>query len=1174
MNYLTEHTWMQALGWTLLHSLWQASLIALIWAISRQFLKQSSAQKRYLAAMGAIFTLLLCAAITFWQLLPEHIESYSPASSGVEAMSLPTLDDIPAALLSVEASESWTDFFDSIAPWLSLLWILGAVIMGIRFSGGLWYVHRLRHTAITPLDDQWQKRANAIAKKLGLTRAWQLMESELVTQPLTLGHFKPLVLIPVGMLSGLSPEQVEAILAHEFAHIRRADFLFNLIQSLIEILFFYHPAVWWLSREIRKERELCCDDMAVAAMGDAFTYAEALTRLQLFRHSPQHFLTMQAKGKSGSFTARIHRLFAPSPSGPSLWKSFSAALLLGMAILGSGYYAYTQSHEFTQASVEESVQEERAEAELIMFSADASREDLDLFVEEMQQQHGLDLQVLESAQNEAGSFQMISLSYFNPETSIRKGYKAKNFAALVFEVDHSRENPLELGFTSKGKEEAVMETFALEPITEEVVGPPLTASATSVEDQEILTESIIAEFRLKPTSSSFQVGEIRKSILKLTGKHIYISRNTAGAITEFYQISQQDRKYGKAGFRNFKDLKIEVKKENGQEPKITISDAYGQAFWTDEITMDKLNIYPWTQKEHIETWLSELNNNVQLEDYQTDENGKLVKIQINENGNVVTSSVPCQYHLLRDENGKTLSVGVKAGPPAPKEIVDKPIFIYLDGKGLGFYDVHINDVTKTLIKEGRFKGNSDIGEIVLFTFGTRDLGSFLQERRLPPPPPVEKSIKDGDYHVYVLYTWEHLAQQFQEKGPDKHRLYIFEGGNMGFEKGSVQEGIQKVCEDKKIDPKYVTGFILNPNDAERRFGVKSVEVVEIRIQNPSELSEKPAVFEDESQQGIKVLRGKGSVDIVEGRLKKQEASSAEGLKITNEKPEKGVIEIRGNISVDQEVNASFKADQISVNTSEGYVSSEKTLNNYYFFDGKPLGYKEGEIFSVIAAEIKARNLEKLGGIVICDGEELNGKTYKTVQILSEEYEEEYYEKAEDMNPLTLKVKGMSTKPEIWLDGEQINPESLQQLDPNAIISIDVFKDKAAQAFSGNPQSKEVIHLHTKKRVKSRISAKPSAKFKPEPKVKAEPSTSLELKVSPNPSSGTFRFDFDLDVQTEITFIIRDLQGKLVYEAPKIIHSPGPQIIYWTPEEISNGIYIAQLETAEGIIASQRLVLER
>jgi len=345
MNYFLEQSWVQALGWTLLHSTWQASLVAIMWAIAKYILQNNSAHLRYLAAISALLILIACSGITFWKVYPMQTAISSPDIS-VESISLSSLETatFPNSVKTDELKNShWEDLFTGIAPWLSMLWILGASIMGLRFSTGIFHLHKLRNKGLQDLELSWQNRAESLAHKMGLKSNWLIRESSLITEPLTLGHFKPIILIPAGMLSGLSPEQVEAILAHEFAHIYRADFLVNLIQSLIEILFFFHPAVWWLSREIRRERELCCDDRAVATMGDAYTYAEALTQLQLFRHSPKHFLAMQAKGNSGSFTARIKRLFIPQRSRPSAWKSFSAVLLLTLGIMGTGYYAYTQT---------------------------------------------------------------------------------------------------------------------------------------------------------------------------------------------------------------------------------------------------------------------------------------------------------------------------------------------------------------------------------------------------------------------------------------------------------------------------------------------------------------------------------------------------------------------------------------------------------------------------------------------------------------------------------------------------------------------------------------------------------------------------------------------------------------------------------------------------------------
>src|SRR5580693_5112634 len=129
--------------------------------------------------------------------------------------------------------------------------------------------------------------------------------SALVQAPVVVGWLKPVVLVPVGALAGLPPEQIEALLAHELAHIRRHDYLVNILQSIAEALLFYHPAVWWISNHIRNERELCCDDVAVAISGDAFIYARALVDLEQYR--PAH-LNPALAANGGSLRERIGRL--------------------------------------------------------------------------------------------------------------------------------------------------------------------------------------------------------------------------------------------------------------------------------------------------------------------------------------------------------------------------------------------------------------------------------------------------------------------------------------------------------------------------------------------------------------------------------------------------------------------------------------------------------------------------------------------------------------------------------------------------------------------------------------------------------------------------------------------------------------------------------------------------
>ncbi|MEL6134132.1 MAG: M56 family metallopeptidase, partial [Bacteroidota bacterium] len=174
-------------------------------------------------------------------------------------------------------------------------------------------IHHLRTHSYLLMTQQAQAQVIQLAKRLGISRPVQLKVHPLVTEPLTIGFWKPIILFPVGLVSGLSSAQLEAILLHEIAHIQRADFLINQLQIFIEVLFFYHPAVWWISREIQLEREKCCDDLVLRVAGDPLVYAQTLTRLERFRQSPNPMFTMQATGKPSHLGIRIRRLFEPVP---------------------------------------------------------------------------------------------------------------------------------------------------------------------------------------------------------------------------------------------------------------------------------------------------------------------------------------------------------------------------------------------------------------------------------------------------------------------------------------------------------------------------------------------------------------------------------------------------------------------------------------------------------------------------------------------------------------------------------------------------------------------------------------------------------------------------------------------------------------------------------------------
>ncbi|HEX8921671.1 MAG TPA: M56 family metallopeptidase, partial [Pyrinomonadaceae bacterium] len=228
--------------------------------------------------------------------------------------------------------ESWAeDSFSSILPWLVIVWLAGALILSLRFLGGWTSAQRLKRRLTTPGTRDWQETIVRLSMRLRLSRTVRLCESALVEVPTVIGWLRPVILVPMSIWTGLGAQQVEALLAHELAHIRRHDYLVNLLQTAIETLLFYHPMVWWVSRRIRVEREHCCDDLAVAACGDVLGYARALTMLEQLRGRGSEHFAMAATG--GSLLKRIRRLVETPAASPRA-SSWLAGLVAVLAVLG------------------------------------------------------------------------------------------------------------------------------------------------------------------------------------------------------------------------------------------------------------------------------------------------------------------------------------------------------------------------------------------------------------------------------------------------------------------------------------------------------------------------------------------------------------------------------------------------------------------------------------------------------------------------------------------------------------------------------------------------------------------------------------------------------------------------------------------------------------------------
>jgi beta-lactamase regulating signal transducer with metallopeptidase domain len=293
--------WVQRLGWTLLHFLWQGTAIVIVYAMLRSWLARSlSAKRRYILACAALAVMAIAPPLTFL-LIPNLHETSTPFVSA------------QIALWTISPSESQR-FLTSVVA----LWLLGVLVFSLRLFGGWRFTARLR-SASHPAPAEWQQAVGKIAARMGgvlsgamrpgAQRSVVLRVSSMVDVPTVIGWLRPVILMPVEFFAGLPAGHITALLAHEMAHIRRRDYLASLLQSVAEAVLFYHPAVWWISEQIRAERELCCDDLAVVASGDVLIYAQALAALEARRPSR---LRPVLAANGGSLVNRIRRLIEPS----------------------------------------------------------------------------------------------------------------------------------------------------------------------------------------------------------------------------------------------------------------------------------------------------------------------------------------------------------------------------------------------------------------------------------------------------------------------------------------------------------------------------------------------------------------------------------------------------------------------------------------------------------------------------------------------------------------------------------------------------------------------------------------------------------------------------------------------------------------------------------------------
>lgn len=299
MDLIPANALISAVGWMLVHFLWQGCVIAVIYWLVCAFSRQNSAQLRYWSGMSGFLLSLVCLAVTFTVYFETAAQF--PTQQQTESVN-------PFLVLAGTSPDAWSLLQDGIEPALPLvvlLWLLGVACCCTRTVLGWLGIRRLVGRADEDIGDELLQAVQRLKRTLQVRPVVRVLKSAAVHVPMAVGWLRPVILLPASVLVRLPAEQLEMIIAHELGHIRRGDYLWNLLQIVVETLLFYHPAIRWMSRRVRQERENCCDDLVVARCCKPATYARALANLEVMR-SPVSAAVMTASG--GNLLGRIKRI--------------------------------------------------------------------------------------------------------------------------------------------------------------------------------------------------------------------------------------------------------------------------------------------------------------------------------------------------------------------------------------------------------------------------------------------------------------------------------------------------------------------------------------------------------------------------------------------------------------------------------------------------------------------------------------------------------------------------------------------------------------------------------------------------------------------------------------------------------------------------------------------------
>jgi beta-lactamase regulating signal transducer with metallopeptidase domain len=316
---------MRLLAWVLLHFLWQGLVLAAVFAALMTAVREAA--MRYAIAVSILVLMAAAPVATF--LFLQEFSSHQPAA--VASVVSTPLAEAPPVHEAIPHSKATGDISPDTFLWLVRIWMAGVIFFSLRTAGGMLLVERLQRSKASPPSARLLATCLDLQRRVGITRTIRFCQCNGLDVPAVIGWFRPVVLLPMTVLTGLSHAQLEAVIVHELAHIKRGDYFVNLFQIAVETLLFYHPAVWWVSGRIRVERENCCDDTAVWLCGNAVDYARALTYMEGGRTAPS--LLLAASGSP--LAQRVMRLLGANKSSRSL---LSVGITIGSLCLAAGVF--------------------------------------------------------------------------------------------------------------------------------------------------------------------------------------------------------------------------------------------------------------------------------------------------------------------------------------------------------------------------------------------------------------------------------------------------------------------------------------------------------------------------------------------------------------------------------------------------------------------------------------------------------------------------------------------------------------------------------------------------------------------------------------------------------------------------------------------------------------------